>query len=138
MRGGYGVVEVVLQSVQVEVDDGDLAVELGIEDRCGFGCGVHGPGDCGGNVCLSNEVRLASSRRIEARVFLHDRRPIRISKVGNRLELGGVTNQVAIPFCQSKSALLPVAVPIAPPKPANPQPGPQGVRSCPCTDGVHH
>ena len=49
--GGDGGVEVVLEAVQVEVDDCDFAVELGVE---GGGCArglVHLCGDRRGHVC---------------------------------------------------------------------------------------
>lgn len=49
--GGDGVVEVVLQAVQVEVDNGDLAVELRVERVGGVGRGgVHDLGDGRGHV----------------------------------------------------------------------------------------
>jgi hypothetical protein len=54
VRRGDGVVEVILEAVQVEVNDGDLAVELRIErdSRVGGG-GIHNLSDRGGHVCGS-------------------------------------------------------------------------------------
>jgi hypothetical protein len=50
---GDGVVEVVLQAVEVEVDDGDLAVELGVErDGCVGRRRVHDLCDRGRDVCV--------------------------------------------------------------------------------------
>lgn len=49
--GGDGVVEVILQAVEVEVDDGDLAVELGVQGHGTVGgSGVHDLCNGGGHV----------------------------------------------------------------------------------------
>jgi hypothetical protein len=45
VRGGDGVVEVVLQAVQVEIYDCDFAIELGVEGRGGVSLGVEDFGD---------------------------------------------------------------------------------------------
>ncbi len=48
--GGQGVVECVLEAVQVVVHHGHFAVELEVEGLCAVGEGVHCFGDVGGDV----------------------------------------------------------------------------------------
>jgi hypothetical protein len=52
VRRRDGVVEVVLEAVQVEVNDGNLAVELRVErNGCIWGCGIHNLSDRGRDIC---------------------------------------------------------------------------------------
>ena len=66
--GGQGVVEVVLETVEVKVDDGDFAVELGVQGLCGMagrgsvGGGVHLAGYAWWNVCSTPSVLRLEER----------------------------------------------------------------------------
>lgn len=108
--GGDGVVEVVLQAVEVEVDDGDLAVELGVEGHGTVGGGgVHDLSNGRWDIC-----QLVSTRT-------------RARQLGGRMAYLG-----AVPSCRSSCAPRRAAAPTARPSSACRRAGSPAAQSSRC------